>query len=158
MALKHFFELPVETFSGSTVILDVDGTLLADGASTLDSRTKETLSKLSSVADVYLCSNAEPSERLTTLAEGTRAKVITAPYKKPDPRLLAQVLHTPVTCVVIGDKYLTDGLLAINCGARFLKVARIRGEKERVFVRLTYLLDALFGKVVCSLARLLPRI
>lgn len=158
MAFKHFCDLPIDTFAGNTVILDVDGTLLADGASLLDSRTKETLSKLSNIADVYLCSNAESSDRLHALVAGTRAKVTTSPYKKPDPRVLMQVAHTPATCVVIGDKHLTDELLAINCGIRFLKVARIRGEKERIFVRLAYLLDAVFGKIVCSLARLLSRI
>ncbi len=158
MAPKHFFELSTETLAGTTVILDVDGTLLADGASLLDPRTQEMLSKLSDIADVYLCSNAESPERLHTLIAGTRAKVTTSPYKKPDSRVLAHVPYDRHTCLVIGDKHLTDELLAINCGMRFLKVARIRGEKERIFVRLAYLLDAVFGKIVCSLARLLSRI
>jgi len=50
--------------------------------------------------------------------------------------------------VVIGDKYCTDGLFARNLKARFVLVLRKRSGRERLIVRISYLIDRVVSWVL----------
>ena len=52
---------------------------------------------------------------------------------------------------VIGDKDLTDGLLARRAGARFIKVRRKLDADDRWVSRLTTIFDEVFGPVILLL-------
>jgi predicted HAD superfamily phosphohydrolase YqeG len=47
--------------------------------------------------------------------------------------------------VVVGDKDLTDGLLARRAGARFIKVRRKLDPADRLSSRMANLIDLVFG-------------
>lgn len=156
MERSFFKDLPEARLQDRIVILDVDGTLVGDGEDDMDEDTKQKLTLLSQSAQVYLFSNANRAERLRKLVENTNVHVVVSPHKKPNPRVLDSVpALSNSTRVVIGDRYLTDGLLAILTHSEFMCTRRVRTHRERLFVRFLYLLDALFGKVVCYVARLL---
>lgn len=150
---QYFEELSLDTLANMTVILDVDGTLLADGASVLTASSRDAVARLAAQSQVYLCSNARASTRLDALAVGIPVQIIRSPYKKPDPRVLLGVADRG-SMVVVGDKFLTDGLLAAQTKVPFLKVRTISDGKERMFVRIAYLFDRLVGPPLYFLARL----
>jgi predicted HAD superfamily phosphohydrolase YqeG len=154
MGTSHFSEIPAESLRGSIVVLDVDGTLVPDCGTDLPKETADALTTLSSVATVYLCSNAQSPVRLDAFGSVTGANVVHTSYKKPSLKVLTGIpLPEGKRVVVIGDRYLTDGLLAKRLGAEFIMVKRLRDNRERLFVRILYVLDALLGPTVCSLGR-----
>lgn len=151
MEYKHFSELSAASFSGQTVILDVDGTLVGDGEHDMDEQTEKKLIDLASVASVYLCSNAQGVDRLKQISEKTGVRYVVSKYKKPNVRSVDAVPNlTAETGIVIGDRYLTDGLLATFLGVEFFKVKRIRTSREHMYIRMLYAIDELIGKVVWS--------
>lgn len=149
-----FSELAAAAFAGTTVVLDVDGTLLPDGREKLSEGEDRVLRELASCARVYLCSNAFGAERTKALAHSYGVRFVPARYKKPDPGLMGEV-EASGDIVVIGDKYLTDGLLAGFTRSAFMKVRSLRSSPERLLVRAAYLLDALAGKSLLWLVRTL---
>lgn len=156
MAAKRFVDLvATEEFSDVTIVLDVDGTLVADGHTDMTDEVHAALGTLASRASVHLCSNAEGTERLAAFAEGTQAQIVRSSYRKPDARVIADVPRTD-SLVVIGDKYLTDGLLAVFAKGRFVRVRRYRDAQERLSVSVAYALDGLLGPALCFFARLIP--
>ncbi len=50
--------------------------------------------------------------------------------------------------VVIGDKYISDGLFAVNIGATFKRVSRVLSGKENLSIKFSYLIDDIFGKFI----------
>lgn len=147
-------ELPSE---GSLVILDVDGTLVADGEEVVPEASRAALIALASRADVYVCSNGRRAERLSKIVVGTGARVLETSFRKPDPRVLASIDRTGRRVVVVGDKYLTDGLLAVLTHAVFYRVRALRRFPEPWAVTLTLALDATVGRLVYDVARFLLR-
>lgn len=152
---RYFRDLPLTELSGATVVLDVDGTLLPDRDIRLHASVREHLALLASSARVYLASNARGGARLDALASGMPVRVIRSRHRKPDTRVLRD-LEQAGPLIVVGDKYLTDGLLAAFLKARFIKVRPLMSGGERLSVRLAYLLDPLLGSAVCFFVRLLP--
>ncbi|MFZ2523213.1 MAG: decaprenyl-phosphate phosphoribosyltransferase, partial [Minisyncoccia bacterium] len=49
--------------------------------------------------------------------------------------------------IVVGDKYLTDGLFALNLKADFIKVERVLSGRESLKTRITYFLDDFVWKI-----------
>ncbi len=123
------------------VYLDVDGTLVADGAHQLSAHVSEKLKQLVAGRDVYLVSN-NPRGRLESLAEQFGIHIIQTGFKKPDRRALGGAPAT-APAGVIGDKWATDGLFANNIGARFIKVRNIVDPTDRLIIRASYALDPL---------------
>jgi predicted HAD superfamily phosphohydrolase YqeG len=140
----QFIELDLTTLPDTQVILDVDGTLLVDGSGELDAVTGSVLRQLGTIAEVRLCSNAERPTRLAAIAEEYGVHAILLPYKKPDVRVLEGLLREK-ELVVIGDKLLTDGLLAKRAQARFIWVKRLRGPNDSVMTIISYAIDSMIG-------------
>jgi predicted HAD superfamily phosphohydrolase YqeG len=157
MADKRFADLDIERCIAYTVILDVDGTLVKDSGETMDTDTATVLQTLSERTDVYLCSNAQNSHRMEVLVAGTNAHSISSSYKKPDKRVVAELEALKLKpYLVIGDKFLTDGLLACNLKVPFIRVRRYMNAKEHWRITASYALDAMFGRVLFLLCRLSP--
>lgn len=135
-----FLELDETVLAGATLIIDVDGTLVSDRHRVLGADTEAKLKRLATVCDVHLCSNGSPG---SAVAFAAQAGVSSFPALKPFPRSARHLMKEGKRVVVIGDKYLTDGIFAALLGAEFIRVAHMRSADDGSFARFSYALDAL---------------
>lgn len=128
----RFFEELETPWSGAVIFLDVDGTLRPDGDQKMSPEVLKKLDELRARNEVLLTSNKE-----------NRAK-------KPSRKAAEGVNTAGRKAIVIGDKFLTDGLFAKNIGAEFIKVGRKTSGNESLFVKITYLIDDLVSAILWS--------
>ena len=62
-------------------------------------------------------------------------------YKKPNKKITSLFSSDGRSIVVIGDKFFTDGLLAIKISARFIKIDRKSDGKEPFLIKFSYMID-----------------
>lgn len=156
---KYFKELNLAPIKNSLIILDIDGTLLADGDRTgaIDPAAAANVQKLTAQGNqVYLCSNgfSHKLERNRGVAKRLNVSYHETPYKKPLKISVVPIVtaaNKPV--IVIGDKFLTDGLLAVNLDVPYIEVRSLRSSKDPLHSRLGYLIDAVGRYLLCWLAR-----
>lgn len=117
-------------WSGAVIFLDVDGTLRPDGDQEMSPEVLKKLAELKAGNEVNLTSN-----------KGNKTK-------KPSRRAAEGVDLKGKKAVVIGDKFLTDGLFAKNIGAEFIKVKRKISGRESFFIKLTYLIDDIVSGIL----------
>lgn len=129
-----------EDFEGKVIILDLDGTIVADGAAVPTEMVRGKITALCQRNTVYLATNSRNQERNQVLAKACASPLITTPHRKPSPRVLDGI-ETNGNVVVIGDKFLTDGLFAKRVSGEFIKVSHLRSSADSVVVRLSYWLD-----------------
>ncbi|MBI2410234.1 hypothetical protein HYV30_04355 [Candidatus Kaiserbacteria bacterium] len=136
------FEESVAEIRGRTVLLDVDGTILPDGASEISGAVREAVAKLRQENAIYLASNGNDVARVARLAHELKVGIVPAgvPAGKPFKRA-ARGLTAPPPFLVIGDKLVTDGLFAYMLEAPFLHVRPKRSKSEKLSVRLSYILE-----------------
>jgi predicted HAD superfamily phosphohydrolase YqeG len=136
------FEQNVVGIRGYTILLDVDGTLIPDGAVNSDNQVRDAVAQLRDRNTVYLISNGRDALRVERLAREFMVNVVPAgtPAGKPFARAARGI---PITrpFLVIGDRLIIDGLFARNLGVPFLRVRSKRYGNERWSVRLAYMLE-----------------
>jgi HAD superfamily phosphatase (TIGR01668 family) len=144
-----YFEQHSFDFRGALVALDVDGTIVADGE---DSASPAVLAQVRALKaagnEVQLCSNGRRSDyaaRLDRLAAQLEIAVCPVRFRKPSIAAIAALERKGRALIVIGDKDLTDGLLARRVGARFIKVRRKLDPADRLSSRMANLIDTVFG-------------
>ncbi len=140
-ALRFFHELAHEV-KGKTILLDVDGTLIPEIETDVSAEALQALKTLQQNNDVFLCSNTSDQVRAQVLGRAFGSEYINGALRKPNRKileLLPQPIDKPV--VVIGDKYSTDGRFARAINAEFIKVKRIRGQRDPWSARIVYWLD-----------------
>jgi HAD superfamily phosphatase (TIGR01668 family) len=120
----------VAGLEGATVFLDLDGTVVPPAREDVSEETRAAVEALSAKNAVWIVSNRRTPGRKDRLASRFGIKVLAAKYRKPDPRLRGAVAPLPKPYVVIGDRYLTDGLFARLIGARFIQVKRVTGPHD----------------------------
>jgi len=136
----RFSDLVVPATPRRTIILDIDGTLVADGEIELSPDTIAALGALAGAHDVYLCSNNVDPERSRAIAETSGLPLLMSRYRKPDARVISDLkVRHPI--LVIGDKYLTDEVFARRLKADFIRVERIVSHEDALLTRLTYVFD-----------------
>lgn len=148
---EHYFsQLDVQNINNRIIFLDIDGTVVADGQSTISLENIQKIGELQKNNEIYFCSNKRNSEeRNEMLSRGIKVFCTNSPYKKPNKRILDSVPNPHrLKLLVIGDKYTTDGLFAKNIQAEFIKVKRIIASQERWWIRLIYLVDNIVYKLV----------
>lgn len=157
ISLKFAFE---QVKSTQVVLLDIDGTLCADH----DDVVRETESELveflkSQNKQVYLCTNSPFAKRNEKIAMQLQVPLLTSNAKKPFKgslqKLPIELKSGPF--VVIGDKWLTDGLFALRIGAELCLVERIRSGRERWWMKGVFLIDDLIGAFVYTAYVLIQR-
>lgn len=121
----------------SLIFLDIDGTLLPDGADELSEKVKRHVEEMKKMHEVRLITNGRNRARAERFAEELGTPLIRGPRKPFG--ILPDVEGLPK--VVVGDKLLTDGLAALRSGAQFIRVDRKISGKESLKVRLICLLD-----------------
>jgi predicted HAD superfamily phosphohydrolase YqeG len=149
------FEQQSFDFTNAMVILDVDGTLVPDcGRAASEAVVRKVLDLKERGNEIRLCSNSRRSdyaERLTALGAQLEVDICPVPSRKPSTFALSGLDLRGRKVVVIGDKDLTDGLLARRIGARFIKVRRKLDPADRFVSRLANLFDNLFGPIALFL-------
>ncbi len=141
--MQKFTDLDIRVFKGKTVILDIDGTLVPDKGEILEDDVLRKLTEMSKESKVFLCSNGL-TERSRKMAEMHGVLCIETPHFKPDFRVLKNT-DLSGDVVVVGDKYITDGLLALWVGAQFIRVSRVQGAEDRFLTKIAYRIDTLSG-------------
>lgn len=135
----RFTDLDTSTITDATVLLDIDGTLVEDAGHELSPEAAALLGKLSTHNEVYLASNG-PTERTKKLAERFGTKFLPQ-LSKPRVHASLRALSRKPRTVVIGDKFLTDGLMALQIGAEFILVESMRHVEDARHIRASYSLD-----------------
>lgn len=147
--MKYFKELDIEMFRDMVVILDIDGTISYDKGVEVMEPERVAVSALKTVAKkVILISNGEHS-RTQALGDSHGLLSYVSEFKKPNRKILQKILEERVEgdqIVVIGDKFLTDGLLAIQTGVRFVHVKSLRRKDESLLNNSIFFIDDVFGK------------
>lgn len=143
-----FSDLAVGDLEGNLIFLDIDGTVVADGETTVPRAAGEKIAELQKHNAVYLCSNKKNHGRNRSIAAQARAPYLETSARKPSKKILECVPRLgDQPRVVIGDKFLTDAWFARRIGARFIKVRRQRGATDNFLVRITYRLDDWLGNL-----------
>ena len=157
MTIPYFKDLNLGPIKESIVILDIDGTLLADNEQAIDEATTTAVKKLLAQGNmVYLCSNgfSHKHERNHAIAKQLGVTFYETEHKKPlKMAVLPLVTGATKPVVVIGDKFLTDGMLAVNLGVPFIAVRSLRSGKEELYSRLAYIFDDLAKRLFAGWAR-----
>src|SRR5487761_2195659 len=104
MTLEEFAALAP---SGSTIILDIDGTLVPAGGNEPSDTVLSAASQLAQNNDVYLFSNSTRLERNRRIAERLGLPFIETTYRKPHPKVIHGLPPRSSALVVVGDKVLT---------------------------------------------------
>ncbi|MDP2642159.1 MAG: hypothetical protein Q8P21_02625 [bacterium] len=142
---QHYFEeIVIPDEPSCLVIIDIDGTLAPDtpGDIAVENAVKEKVVELSNRHRVYLCSNGKDRDRAQGIASMLGIELIDSKYKKYSRKILKDIRLDPNRrTLVIGDKILTDGLLALRLHAHFYLIKRKHSGKERLLVRLMEFLD-----------------
>jgi len=137
--MKYFRELDIGYFEDALVFLDIDGTLTADKSKSIGKHEREKVEEIKKVAkEIFLVSNGLP-ERTKEIAGSLGVSNILTGHSKPNPKVLNKLHHNGG--IVVGDKFMTDGLLSVFTGLPFLKVKNILHEKEGLANRGIYFID-----------------
>jgi HAD superfamily hydrolase (TIGR01662 family) len=150
-----YFEQNAFDLADALIVLDVDGTLVPDCGRTASAAVLRKVNELKGRGnEVCLCSNSrrgDYAERLAVLAAQLDVGVCATAVRKPNRQVLSGLERKGREIVVIGDKDLTDGLLACRAGTRFIKVRRKLDPGDRPVSRLTNFLDDTFGPIAIFL-------
>ena len=136
--MKNFLDISEDLISDSVLIIDVDGTLVPNKNKDLSSYVVDKLKKLSKTNEIWLCSNGSSANAANF------AKILSVQSfrcLKPFRGEIENIVPKTLKKIVIGDKYLTDGLFAKCIGANFIKIDHLRGETDSLYIKVTYLLD-----------------
>jgi predicted HAD superfamily phosphohydrolase YqeG len=146
--MQSFQNLNISGLKGYQIFLDIDGTLVDDNEVELSEATMQKIRELEANNRLYLCSNSRNHERNRKVAELSGVKYLDTDLRKPSKKILELVDESPFKeRLVIGDKFLTDGLFAKNIGAEFTKVARIESGNDRLYIKFLYWIDDLASKI-----------
>ncbi|MDE2399974.1 MAG: hypothetical protein KGL67_03130 [Patescibacteria group bacterium] len=139
---KYFKELDVSAWSRKTIILDIDGTITADGGSDLDPLVAKKIEEMATANSIFLFSNKHLPDRDNDIANKTHIPLLISSFKKPNKKVIKNLPDQLKTnLLVIGDKILIDGLFAKKIGADFIKVKRLTSQSDSLKVKLIYILD-----------------
>jgi predicted HAD superfamily phosphohydrolase YqeG len=149
MAELLYFEQRTFDFAGALVALDVDGTIVPDSGSRVSAAVLAQVHALKAAGnEIQLCSNSRRGDYAARLADiASQLGVVVCPvlFRKPSMLAIEKLERKGRALVVIGDKDLTDGLLARRVGARFIKVRRKIDPADRLSSRVANLIDDVFG-------------
>lgn len=153
--MQTFLELQTSAVTGTILLLDIDGTLTHDHGTEIDLPIQQKIHELSQVAEIYLCSNG-PLERTRVFANLLGVNWIESTHHKPNRRMIERLHRGDKKVIVVGDKILTDGIFAKNCGATFIPIKHLRHIDDSLLTRLIYLFDDSVGILTMAVFPLWP--
>src|SRR3989338_8580070 len=145
--MKFFAELDIDKLKGYLILLDIDGTLTHNRLSAMERATIEKVKELKKHNVIYLVSNRNDHARNKKVGECANVEYLETNLRKPSTRIV-KLLKNPLKkpLLVIGDKFLTDGIFAKRIHAKFIKVKRLTSYKDGSFMIAVYFLDDLMYK------------
>jgi predicted HAD superfamily phosphohydrolase YqeG len=150
-----YFEQHRFGFENSLVILDIDGTIVPDCGQAASTAVLDKVREIKARGnEICLCSNSRRgnyAQRLEAIAAQMEVGVCPVVFRKPSTLAISGLEPNGRPLVVIGDKDLTDGLLARRVGAHFIKVRRKLDPADRLSSRMANLIDTLFGPIAMFL-------
>ena len=146
-SLQRFATLPRSLF-----IIDIDGTLVPDDESEPDMDTRHAMEILTRSHAACIASNGKNTKRNKDIA-----RLFGIPYiagTKPFGAVATAIRkhnkdNLPI--VVVGDRYLTDGLLALRLQALFIPVRALHSTNETAYVRASYAIHGVITVVALAL-------
>jgi decaprenyl-phosphate phosphoribosyltransferase len=150
--MKSFLEIDFGNLNSSTLIIDIDGTMVPDKSNKISKTIVEKIKELAHSNKIYLCSNRS-TENVLSFAKITSTEAMLG--KKPFSVKIPDI-NKDSRIVVIGDKYLTDGLFAKHINAEFLKVKRLVSESDSLLIKLSYIIDDLVDSIISYLYLIRP--
>lgn len=146
--MKYFAELSTEHIKGYLIFLDIDGTLTHERLSAIEAGTIQKVNELKKNNDVYLCSNSRDHRRNRKVADHTQVEYIKTNLRKPNRKILDLIKNPDKKpFMVIGDKFITDGLFARSIGGTFIKVRTVSTYRDGIFMTVVGLIDDLIYKL-----------
>lgn len=140
--MTSFNKLNTDKIKDCLILLDIDGTIAKDNQLEISDEIITTINKLKEYNQIYLCSNSRNHKRNQTIANYIGLTYIDTDIKKPSKKIIDLINHSPFTKrLVIGDKFLTDGLFAKNIKANFIKTNRITSKNDRFSIKFLYWID-----------------
>lgn len=137
-----FAELDINNIKNYFILLDVDGTIINDGGELLDEEHIKKIKELKQNNEVHFCSNKSGGQRLSEISGETGVSFLDNYHRKPSRKILQYIKNDRnLPLLVIGDKFLIDGLFAKNIGAKFIKVKRVISLRDSWHIKLIYLVD-----------------
>ena len=132
--------------SGSVIYLDVDGTLVTDGHTSISPEVQRDVLLLSEKNRVILASNGNDT-RTKALAGRLGVEHVSGCHK-PFPNKLQRATAKDNNIIVIGDKYITDGLLAVFLKGAFYRSSRLTSSKDSLVTQVVNQIDDLVYMIV----------
>ncbi|MBN2087299.1 hypothetical protein JW758_03045 [Candidatus Peregrinibacteria bacterium] len=144
-----FKNLNTDTIKDCLILLDIDGTIAEDDQLEVSDENMVIIDKLKKMNQVHLCSNSRNHKRNKTIADYAGITYLDTDIRKPSKKILDLIEHSAFTRrLVIGDKFLTDGLFAKNIKADFIKIDRITSKNDRLYIKFLYWIDNLICKII----------
>ena len=157
--MRLFSATDFSTYKQHEIILDIDGTLVPDGGEVFAGEVINQVRELAEHNTVHLCSNGGREERDKKFAKLTGATWLSSTAGKPSVKVVKNSIPSERPILVIGDKLLTDGLLARRLKkARFIKVKRLSATPESVFSsgRLAEIIDDTLSTILAMVQIIRP--
>ena len=147
--MSFFHSLEIDHLKGYLIFLDIDGTLIHDSKHELDEEVIKKINILKKNNEVYLCSNSSDYSRNRKVSELSGLPYLETTLRKPSKKMLHLVDEAGgKKRLVIGDKLLTDGLFALNIGAKFMKVKRMTSTQDSRYIKFLYWVDDVISKML----------
>ncbi len=144
-----FEDMSIGRLKEYVIFLDIDGTIACDNRFEVGKKVSEQIEKLKKENHIYLCSNSRNHKRNKKVAECVKAEYINTDLKKPSKKILEAVSHYPYEKrLVIGDKFMTDGLFAKNIKAEFIRVKRITSKNDSFYIQFLYWIDDIVCRIM----------
>ncbi len=148
LIMKYFQDLDFHSIKNTTVFLDIDGTISHDNKISVFDGIFKKIKDLKEKNTIYLCSNSRNHKRNRKIAEILDLQYIDSDLRKPSKKILELIDNPKTKKLVIGDKFLTDGLFAKNIHAEFIKVKRIESKSDSFYIKFLYWIDDLVSKMI----------
>ena len=147
--IQPFNQLKTGTIKDYLIFLDIDGTLIEDSEIEVDKEGIKKINELKKHNQIYLCPNGPDRKRNRAVAELCKLDYLDTDIKKPSKKILNLIdIQSPDKKLVIGDKFLTDGLFAKRIKADFIKVKRITSKNDKLYIKFLYWIDDLIYKII----------
>lgn len=153
MQLTPFFLQRFAAHPRRLFVIDIDGTLVPDGENEPNVDTRRAMEILMRSHAICITSNGKNTERNKDIARlfGIPYIAGTKPFGAVTHAICAQNTEN-LPIIVVGDRYLTDGLLALRLHAQFAPVSILHSNNEAAYVRISY---AIHGVITVAALRLM---
>lgn len=140
---KSWLEISDLNIVDSTILLDIDGVLMADGEDSIRKNILSYVEELLANNDIWIVSNTFDDSRKEHVGKLLNARWVDTHLKKPSKKILDHIERDPrKPLVVIGDKLITDGWFAHRIGAQGLIIKdRLVSKHDSLVARVSYMLD-----------------